>query len=56
MSNHSDIAVRGGVKVTRNYIEDLKNKIVMLEEKNALKDIFFKNESKTEYKKCRIEC
>lgn len=46
MSNHSDIAVRGGVKVTRNYIEDLKNKIVMLEEKNALKDIFFKMKAK----------
>ncbi len=42
MSEHEDIAVRGGVKATREYIEDLKKQISVLEEKSALKDEYLK--------------
>lgn len=42
MSKHEDLAVRDGVKVTRDYIEYLKSQIVILEEKNKLKDSFLK--------------
>ena len=33
MSRHEDVAVRGGVKVTAEYLEDLKKQIRQLEEK-----------------------
>lgn len=39
---HEDIAVRGGVKVTREYIDSLKSQIAFLEEKCALKDEYLK--------------
>lgn len=42
MSDHQDLAVRGGVKVTRDYIDYLKQKIKLLEEKNKLKDEYLK--------------
>ncbi|MCT4632016.1 MAG: hypothetical protein N4A76_04665 [Firmicutes bacterium] len=42
MSSHGDIEVRGGTRVTIEYIEDLKRKITALEEKNALKDRYLK--------------
>lgn len=42
MSEHNDLAVRGGVKATREYIESLKLKIANLEEKNGLKDAYLK--------------
>lgn len=42
MSTHEDITVRGGTKVTREYIMDLKRKISMLEEKHTLKDKYLK--------------
>lgn len=42
MSQHEDIEVRGGVKVTKDYMDDLKKTISMLEEKNALKDKYLK--------------
>lgn len=42
MSNHEDVAVRGGVKVTTDYLDDLKKKIAQLEEKNKLKDEYLK--------------
>lgn len=42
MSSHEDISVRGGTKVTRDYILDLKRKIAMLEEKNNVKDKYLK--------------
>ena len=32
MSQHDDIAVRGGVKVTREYMDELKRQIQVLEE------------------------
>ncbi len=42
ISNHEDIVVRGGVKVTKEYIEDLQKKIIHLESKNSLKDKYLK--------------
>lgn len=42
MSRHEDVAVRGGVKVTAEYLEDLKKQIRQLEEKGALKDAYLK--------------
>ncbi len=42
MSRHEDVAVRGGVKVTQEYQEDLKRQIRELEEKCALKDAYLK--------------
>ena len=42
MSDHEDIAVRGGVRVTLDYLDDLKKQIAQLEEKNALKDQYLK--------------
>lgn len=42
MSKHEDIAVRGGVKVTTEYLDELKRQIAVLEEKNALKDTYLK--------------
>ena len=42
MADHSDIAVRGGVKVTREYIADLQDKIDKLKEENELKNMYLK--------------
>lgn len=42
MLRNGDLEVRGGAKVTKVYIEDLKNKIMMLESKNAVKDKYLK--------------
>lgn len=42
IDRHDDILVRGGVKVTRDYIADLKKKITMLENKNLTKDRYLK--------------
>lgn len=42
ISSHDDIAVRGGVKVTREYIEYLKKTIKELEKKSDLKDKYLK--------------
>lgn len=37
MEGHEDIAVRGGVRVTTDYIDDLKKQIAVLKESNELK-------------------
>lgn len=42
MVDHSDIEVRGGVKVTKDYISSLKKQIENLEDKNNLKDKYLK--------------
>lgn len=42
MSQHGDVAVRTGVKVTQDYILDLKKKINLLEKKNDLKDTYLR--------------
>lgn len=42
MSVHEDVAVRGGVKVTEDYLDYLKGQIQELERKNKLKDEYLK--------------
>lgn len=42
MLGHEDVTVRGGVQVTRDYIESLRKKIEFLESKNTLKDEYLK--------------
>ncbi len=42
MSQHEDVEVRGGVRVTKDYMDDLKKTIILLEEKNTLKDKYLK--------------
>lgn len=42
MENHEDIAVRGGVKLTREYIQHLKDENKRLEEQNKLKNEYLK--------------
>lgn len=42
MSEHEDVAVRGGVKVTEDYLDYLKGQIQELERKNKLKDEYLK--------------
>ncbi|MDE6312479.1 MAG: hypothetical protein K2M46_02495 [Lachnospiraceae bacterium] len=42
MSEHQDVAVRGGVAVTTDYIDYLKHRIEELEAKNKLKDGYLK--------------
>ncbi|MBI9014789.1 MAG: hypothetical protein JEZ08_21340 [Clostridiales bacterium] len=42
MSHHEDIEVRGGTELTKDYIEDLKKKIGLLEKKNTLKDKYLR--------------
>lgn len=56
IDGHEDLLVRGGVKVTREYIEALKREIQVLEEKNALKDQYLKKMKSqlNEYKKSNI--
>lgn len=51
MSQHDDVAVRGGVKVTGDYIDELKTQIKVLEEKNALKDKYLKQVNE-KYRNC----
>lgn len=46
LSNHEDIAVRGGVRVTTDYIDYLQKKIRRLEEQNQLKDSYLKKMKK----------
>lgn len=42
MEKHEDIAVRGGVKLTREYIEHLEAKVTKLSEENELKNEYLK--------------
>lgn len=42
MSMHEDVAVRGGVRVTEDYLDYLKRQIQELEQKNKLKDEYLK--------------
>lgn len=46
MEHHEDIAVRGGVKLAREYMEHLKEEIRRSEEKNKLKDEYLKKIAK----------
>ncbi len=42
MGRHDDIEVRGGVRVSTDYILDLKRQINDLEKKNKVKDSYLK--------------
>lgn len=42
MELHESLEVKGGVKVTRDYIEDLKRQVAVLKEKGELKDKYLK--------------
>lgn len=42
MQQHEDIAVRGGVKLAREYIQHLKNENKRLLEQNELKNEYLK--------------
>ena len=42
LSEHEDVAVRGGVKLCLEYIEHLKEENHRLQEKNELKDSYLK--------------
>lgn len=46
MEKHEDIAVRGGVKLTREYIEHLENIAGKLREENELKNEYLKKVSR----------
>ena len=46
MEKHEDIAVRGGVKLTREYIQYLNDEINRLKEENALKNEYLRKMSK----------
>lgn len=46
MSQHEDIAVRGGVKLCREYIQFLKDENRKLQEKNELKNSYLRKISK----------
>jgi hypothetical protein len=50
MNQHKDVEVRGGVRVTTDYIAYLKRKIMMLEEKSALKDKYLKKLKEDKHK------
>ena len=39
MEQHSDVAVRGGVKLTREYVQHLQEEIRRLEEENQLRQM-----------------
>ena len=42
MEQHSDIAVRGGVKLTREYVQYLQEEIKKLQSENELKAQYMK--------------
>ncbi len=42
MEKHEDIEVRGGVKLTREYVEHLEAEIENLKEENRLKNEYLK--------------
>ena len=47
MEGHEDIAVRGGVKLAREYLEHLETEIGRLKEANALKTEYLKKMKET---------
>lgn len=48
MEQHEDVAVRGGVKLCKEYMQYLKEKNNRLEQENALKNNYLKKLSKRE--------
>ena len=45
LENHEDVAVRGGVKLTREYVQYLKDEIARLKSENELKNSYLKKMS-----------
>ena len=50
MEQHSDVAVRGGVKLTREYVQHLQEEIRRLEEENQLKAQYLKKMKEKNWK------
>lgn len=48
IENHEDIAVRGGVKLCREYMQSLKDRNKRLQEENELKNSYLRKLSKRE--------
>lgn len=46
MEQHSDVAVRGGVKLCREYMAHLKEQNARLQQENELKNAYLKKMSK----------
>ena len=46
MSRHEDVAVRGGVRLAREYVQYLNDKIRKLQEENELKNTYLKKLAK----------
>lgn len=46
IEQHEDVVVRGGVKLTREYVAHLKAEIKRLEDENELKNSYLKKLSK----------
>lgn len=42
MEKHEDVAVRGGVKLTRDYVKHLQDEIKRLQDENELKNQYLK--------------
>ena len=42
MEQHEDVAVRGGVKLTREYVQSLKDEIGRLRHENEVKNAYLK--------------
>lgn len=51
MEHHEDVAVRGGVKLCREYMQYLKDKNEKLKEENELKNHYLKKLAKREAEK-----
>lgn len=51
MERHEDVAVRGGVKLCREYMQYLKDKNEKLKEENELKNFYLKKMIKGEMEK-----
>ncbi len=51
MEHHEDVAVRGGVKLCREYLQHLKEKNEKLKEENELKNFYLKKMVKREREK-----
>lgn len=50
MEQHEDIAVRGGVRLTRDYLDYLKNENARLREENELKNQFLRKAQEKHHK------
>ena len=45
LEKHEDVAVRGGLKLTREYVQYLKDEIARLKSENELKNSYLKKVS-----------